>query len=419
MTPLVTSRRRFLVGCSAAVAAMAGARLTAVVGAAADTPESLLVLVALRGGWDGLSVLSPLGGNDRRYYEAARPTLKIPSGGPEGAIRLSDQFGLHPAMAPLGELYQARKLALIHAAGLTTDTRSHFDAMEFIELGTPGAKSIGSGWLTRYLQSSGASPKPTGLPLVAVGAPPTSMLGSPQAVAVPSVDGFTISSDDAQRAAQEPALRALYGGRGWLEDAGSRTMDAATLIAGTSSRAYEPANHASYPSTETGTAFKTLAQLVKLNVGVQIATIDVGGWDTHDNQGNGSGGYLARPLADLARALQAFYVDLDSSGRDNVTDRLVVVLQSEFGRRVAENSSRGTDHGHGSVMGVLGGRVNGGRIFGAWPGLARDQLFEGEDLAVTTDYRQVLAEVLVKRLGTPQLLDVFPGFVDYRPLGIL
>jgi uncharacterized protein (DUF1501 family) len=245
------------------------------------------------------------------------------------------------------------------------------------------------------------------------------MLGSPQAVAVPSVDGFTISSDDAQRVVQEQALRALYAGHGWLQDAGSRTMDAATLIAGTGSRQYQPANGASYPDTDTGTAFKTLAQLIRLDVGVQIATIDVGGWDTHDNQGNGSGGYLAGPLADLARALRAFYADLDSSGRDNLTDRLVLVLQSEFGRRLAENGNRGTDHGHGSVMGVLGGRVNGGRIFGAWPGLARDQLFEGEDLAVTTDYRQVLAEILVKRLGNQRLPDVFPGFSGYRPLGIL
>jgi uncharacterized protein (DUF1501 family) len=381
----VTSRRRFLIGCSSAVAALASA----------------------------------LDGNDRRYYEAARPTLKIPSTGQGSALRISDQFGLHPAMAPLAELYQARKLALINAAGLTVDTRSHFDAMEFIELGTPGAKTIGSGWLTRHFQSSGAPATPTKLPLVAVGTPPTAMLGSPQAVAVPSVDGFTISSDDAQRVVQEQALRALYAGHGWLQDAGSRTMDAATLIAGTGSRQYQPANGASYPDTDTGTAFKTLAQLIRLDVGVQIATIDVGGWDTHDNQGNGSGGYLAGPLADLARALRAFYADLDSSGRDNLTDRLVLVLQSEFGRRLAENGNRGTDHGHGSVMGVLGGRVNGGRIFGAWPGLARDQLFEGEDLAVTTDYRQVLAEILVKRLGNQRLPDVFPGFSGYRPLGIL
>lgn len=413
---MVTSRREFLAGCSVAVISMAGAHWTAVVGAETST---LLVLVSLRGGWDGLSVLSPLNDRDRRHYEAARPTLRIPATGQGGALRVSDQFGLHPAMAPLADLYQARKLAFIHAAGLTVDTRSHFDAMEFIELGTPGAKTIGSGWLTRHLQSSGVAPMPTTLPLVAVGVPPTSVLGSPQTVAIPSVDGFTIGGDDAERPLQEQALRVLYGGGDWLGAAGSRTLDAAGLIAGTATRGYQPASSATYPTSETGTAFKTLAQLIKLDVGVQAATIDVGGWDTHDSQGEGSRGYLATTIADLAGAVRAFYADLDGSGHGTAADRLVLVMQSEFGRRLAENRNRGTDHGHGSVMAVLGGRVNGGRIFGTWPGLERDQLFEGDDLAVTTDYRQVLAEILVNRFGTARLHDVFPGFANYQPLGIV
>ncbi len=418
---MTLSRRNFMVGCSAAIAALAGGRLTNLAfGSPDDEPnQEILVNVFLRGGMDGLNLVTPIEGPDRGYYEDARAQIKVPAAD-LATRRLSDLLGLHPGAAPFHELYQAGKLAVIHAAGLTTDTRSHFDAMNFIELGTPGIKATTTGWLTRHLESADNLPAEILMPAMAANSlAPTSLRGSSEAVAMSSPGSFGIAGNWYHDEFQRMALRELYTGSSWLHKYGSLALDAIDIIESANPGTYTPANGAAYPSGSFGDNLKTVAQMVKLQLGLRVATVDLGGWDTHENQGTGTGGYFAGQIGQLAQGLHAFYTDLDGAGGSNYTSRLTVVVQSEFGRRLKENGNRGTDHGHGNVMFVLGGNVNGGKVYGAWPGLHTDQLYDRADLAVTTDYRRVLSEILIRRLGNPKLGTIFPGYTGYTPLGIL
>jgi len=415
------SRRNFMVGCSAAIAALAGGRLTNLAfGSPDDEPnQEILLSVFLRGGMDGLNLVTPIEGPDRGYYEEARSQIKVPAAD-LATRRLNDLLGLHPGAAPFYELYQAGKLAVIHAAGLTSDTRSHFDAMNFIELGTPGIKATTTGWLTRHLQSADNLPAEILMPAMAANSlAPTSLRGSSEAVAMSSPGSFGIAGNWYHDEFQRMALREIYTGSSWLHQYGSLALNAIDIIESANPGSYTPANGAAYPGGSFGDNLKTVAQMVKLQLGLRVATVDLGGWDTHENQGTGTGGYFAGQIGQLAQGLHALYADLDGAGGDNYTSRLTVVVQSEFGRRLRENGNRGTDHGHGNVMFVLGGNVNGGKVYGTWPGLHSDQLYDRADLAVTTDYRRVLSEILIRRLGNPKLGTVFPGYAGYAPLGIL
>jgi uncharacterized protein (DUF1501 family) len=404
-TPILT-RRNFLQGCSYAIASMAGARLTNLAFAQENNPSDTLVIVFLRGGWDALNVVPPLQGADRGFYEKARPDIKI-----SDLLPLNDQFGLHPALAPLHGLYQSGKMGIVHAVGLDHDTRSHFDAQEFIELGTPGSKNTTSGWITRHLQEVGVS---SILPVLSTTGQPTSLLNF-----IPTVNLNTPSDfsqwENGLLESQQNALRQLYSGQTLLHRAGTRTLDALGIVSPLVGAQYQPSNGASYNDDEFGVQLKTVAQMVKLETGLRVAAVDYGGWDTHEYETDGNGGYIAELLGNLASGLSNFYLDLDSG----FTNRLSVVVISEFGRRLVQNESYGTDHGHGSVMLTLGGNVNGGQVFGNWPGLNNDQLYDHADLAVTTDYRQVLSELLSTRLGNSNIESVFPGFSgNYKPLGI-
>lgn len=404
-TPILT-RRNFLQGCSYAIASMAGARLTNLAFSEQNNPADTMVVVFLRGGWDALNVVPPLQGDDRGIYERARPDIKI-----SDLLQLNDQFGLHPALAPLHELYQAGKMGVIHAVGLDHDTRSHFDAQEFIELGTPGSRSTTSGWITRYLQGVGTS---SILPVLSTSGQPTSLLNFTPTVSLNSPSDFS-QWDNGLVASQQTALRQLYSGNTLLHRAGLRTLDALNIVSPLVEAEYQPSNGATYNDDEFGQQLKTVAQMIKLETGLRVAAVDYGGWDTHEYETDGNGGYIAELLANLASGLSNFYLDLDSG----YTNRLSVVVISEFGRRLVQNESYGTDHGHGSVMLTLGGNVNGGQVFGNWPGLNNDQLYDHADLAVTTDYRQVLSELMTARLGNPNIESVFPGFSgNYSPLGI-
>ncbi len=402
------SRRQFLQGCSAAIAAMAGARLTRYSVFAQESSADTLVVVFLRGGWDALNVVPPLAGDDRGLYETARPEIAVPA---SSLLPLDDRFGLHPALAPLHDLYQDGKMAVIHAAGLDFDTRSHFDAMEYVELGTPGYKNTPSGWITRHLQStpSGSSGL---IPTISTSEPPTSLLNFTPNVNMYSPDDLTLW-DKGQGAEQKQALRRLYGGESLLAQVGQRTLDALQAVQPLVDNEYQPSNGAVYNDDEFGQQLKTVAQMIKLDAGLQVAAVDFGGWDTHEYQNTGADGYLADLLGALGDGLANFFLDLDSG----YSDHLSIVVMSEFGRRLVQNESQGTDHGHGSVMLALGGGVNGGQVFGQWPGLANDQLYDRADLAVTTDYRQVLRELIANRLDNPNTDTVFPGF-DAAPLGI-
>jgi len=399
-------RRQFLQGCSYAIASMAGARLTNLSFAQDDNSSDTLVVVFLRGGWDALNVVPPLQGDDRGFYEKARPNLRITD-----LLPLNDQFGLHPALGPLHDLYQAGKMGIIHAVGLDHDTRSHFDAQEFIELGTPGSKNTTSGWITRHLQETGVS---SILPVVSTAGQPTSLLNFVPTVSVNSPSDFSQWGNDLV-GSQQNALRQMYKGGTLLHQAGARTLDALSIVSPLTEQEYQPSNGASYNDDELGQQLKTIAQMVKLDAGLRVAAVDFGGWDTHEYETDGNGGYIGDLLGQLSSGLSNFYLDLDSG----YTDHLSVVVISEFGRRLVQNESYGTDHGHGSVMLTLGGSVNGGQVFGAWPGLHNDQLYDHADLAVTTDYRQVLSELISKRLGNSNIENIFPGFSGrYNPLGI-
>lgn len=416
------TRRGLMVGCSAAIAAWSsGVKFTAF-GSAEDEPnQDILLVVFLRGGMDGLSAVMPIAaGEDRAAYEAARPEIAVPTGGAGAALALDSFFGLHAAGAPLHELYQAKKLAIVHAAGLTSDTRSHFDAMQYMELGTPGSKSSTSGWLTRHLQTATNLPAQMIMPAMAAGSlAPASLAGSREAIGMTSPRDFSLNTHWNYGDGQRTAMRAMYQGASWLHQAGLQTLDAVDVVESAAPGEYAPANGAQYPDSGFGRDLQAVAQMVKMQLGLRVATVDVGGWDTHEWQGDDGSGYFGDLFGNLARGLHAFYTDLTGTGATDHAQRLTVVVMSEFGRSFQENASRGTDHGHGNVMFVLGGKVNGGAVFGRWPSLATDQLYDRRDLEITTDYRQVLSEILIRRLGNPNLGSIFPQYTGYAPLNIV
>lgn len=429
-----TSRRGFITGCSAAVAAYAGTNFnTLAFGDPAADNQELLVSVFLRGGIDGLNLVPVMSGPDRSPYLSARPNIFIPNAGPYSAVALDGQFGFHrathsrPSGIPLSQptfydLFQDGKVSVVLAAGMHEDNRSHFDSMGFMELGTPGTLSTGTGWLTRHLLSAGNLPSEIVMPSLAVGnLQQDSLRGSLETVNMSDPDSFSLNVGPWEwRNAQRTALRNLYsGGSTWLHQSGSETLDAVDIIELNGADGdYTPANGAVYPNTSLGRHFETIAAMAKLDLGLRVATVDFGGWDTHNEQGRDGEGYFYFHVEELTTAMAAFYRDMDGSGANNYADRLTVVVMSEFGRRLRENDDRGTDHGHGGFMLVMSGNAIGG-VHGTWPGLSNAQLFDGADLEVTTDYRRVLSEILIRRMGNNQIGEIFPGYSGYTPLGVV
>lgn len=430
----MTTRRGFITGCSAAVAAYAGTSFnTLAFGAPGDTSRDIIVSIFLRGGMDGLSMIMPVGGVDRGLYELARPDIAVPVSGTNAALPLGGGLGVHSAFdafpsgevppATLWDLYQGGKVSLVVASGMHTENRSHFDSMAFMELGTPGNSSTGTGWLTRHLQTVDLPTDPTMRSLAAGDLTPTSLRGALDSVNMNSPDSFSLNVGPWQwRDAWRVALRNLYGATSgadtWLHTSGTEALDTIDILELYAGDDYTPANGAIYPGGTLGDHMETIARMIKLDLGLQVATVDFGGWDTHNGQGDNGGGYFSGHLEELARALAAFYTDLDGAGALNYNDRVTVVVNSEFGRRVRQNDDRGCDHGHGNMMMVMSGNATGG-VHGVWPGLANEQLFDNADLAVTTDYRRVLSEILIRRTGNAYLGDVFPGYDGYQPLGVV
>jgi uncharacterized protein (DUF1501 family) len=415
------TRRGFMVGCSAAIASFTGGlSFTAFSSMAAEPNQEILIVVFLRGGMDGMNLVPPIDGPDRGYYEEKRSRIAVPTSGTNAALRLSDMFGLHPAAAPLLDLYKDKHLAIVHAAGLTSDTRSHFDAMQYMELGTPGSKSGTTGWLTRHLQTASNLPAEIMVPAVSAGTlQPMSLLGSRESIGMNSPDDFQFNGHWRYEAWQRSSLRSMYSGNSWLHQAGMQTLDAVDVIEYADPGDYTPGNGAVYPNSGFGNSLQSVAQLIKMQLGLRVATVDLGGWDTHEYQGEDGGGYFASRIGELASGLAAFYTDMSNDGGVDHNKRITVAVMSEFGRSFAQNESQGTDHGHGNVMLVLGGSVNGGKVYGAWPGLATNQLYDKRDLEITTDYRRVLSEILIRRIGNPQLGAIFPGYTGYAPSGIV
>ncbi|MFQ3581855.1 MAG: DUF1501 domain-containing protein [Chloracidobacterium sp.] len=417
------TRRQFVVGSSltAAYAASGMARIGGLVyGQTAGTNEILVVLY-LRGGIDGLNFAAPV---NEPNYVALRSNLRLRDSGQNAGLPLANPIGngidfrLHPSAQPLLDVYQAGALAIVQAVGLTVANRSHFDAQSLMEGGVPTARQQ-TGWLTRHITTSGGQGGP--LPTVAASNSLPGALQGSSAVAMPNLNNFALPGDPTIF----PAMTRMYNGTTALHMAGFNAIQAIQNVNSAIGRpptggaipAYTPENGAVYAQPETqsgslGAALMTIARLIKLDIGLRIATLDVGGWDTHNNQGLTTGTY-ATNVDSLARNLLAFYNDMV-----RYRQRVTLVAMSEFGRTLRENQSGGTDHGRASIMLVLGGSVNGGRMYGQWPGLSNPAL-DGGDLAVTTDYRQVLAELVVRRLQNPQISTVFPGLGAYHPLGIV
>ena len=374
---------------------------------------NILVCIFLRGGMDGLNVVVPHG--DADYYRL-RPTLAIPepnAGNDQTGIDLDGFFGLHPSLRPLKDVWDDKGLAFVHAAGSPDPTHSHFDAMDYMERGTPGDKQLGTGWLARHLQVAATE---NGSPFRAIGFGtllPSSLRGPVPAIALQSIADFHLGGRYKGEIEQfQNIISSMYSADEALGPRADFTLDAVQLLQSVVAGEYQPSNGAEYPESEFGESLKQVAQLIKAEIGLEVAAVDLGGWDTHINQGSLEG-EMPELLADLGASLAAFYHDL-GDGMKNVT----VVAMSEFGRRAAENGGKGTDHGHGNLMLTMGKSITGGKVYGQWPGLSPEKLAAPGDLAVTTDFRSVLGELVTKHLNNPALDQVFPNFTDYQPLGI-
>ena len=368
------------------------------------TAQSRPILVCLfqRGAVDGLNMIVPHG--DPIYYRE-RPRIAVPE---KDVLDLDGYFGLHPRLAVLKPLWDSKTLAAIHAIGSPDASRSHFDAQDYLESGTPGVKGTPDGWLNRYCQHD-REHQDTPFRAVAFGPQlPRILAGSAPSLTIDDLQAFGLRAP--QPAARDRLTRAfeeLYAGSatGLLSTSSREAFEAVQMLKRLDPGQYRPANEADYPRGKLGKALLEIAQLIKADVGLQVAFADVTGWDTHVNQGAAEGQLAAR-LGELGQALAAFTRDLGERMRD-----VVVLTMSEFGRTVRENGNSGTDHGHATAMLVLGGPVSGGKVLGQWPGLDPAQRFEGRDVAVTTDFRDLFAELLARHLGARDLSTIFPGFV--------
>jgi len=399
------SRRLFLRG-SAVVMAGTGVAPAWLARAAAGAPGKKKILVAIfqRGAADGLNIVVPF--SEKRYYEM-RPAIGIAApGGQNTAIDLDGRFGLNPALEPLKALWDRKQLAIVEATGSPDPSRSHFDAQDYMESGTPG-KTSSDGWMNRSLDPAG--PDTSALRAIALGPQmPRTLRGERAAISLSDVQSFQMGGNDTSS-----ILERMYSKSGdrRLENTGKDAFAAMKMIQSINQMPFNPGTGVQYfQGGELGRGFQQLSRLIKADVGVEAVFAEVGGWDHHGNEPN----QLSNLLRQFANAIDSFHKDMGDRMED-----IVLVTMSEFGRTAQENGDSGTDHGHGSLMMVLGGPVQGGKVYGKWPGLEREQLYEGRDLAVTTDFRAVLGELVSGHLGQKNLDKVFPGYKLGAPLGLL
>jgi len=405
---MTVTRRYFLKSGGVALASFAAAPSFLVrtalaqtdAGAAGDRP--ILIAIFQRGAADGISMVVPFGD---KYYTSVRPQIAIPEPariGNESALDLDGFFALHPALDSLKPIFDDGHLAVVHAVGSPDNTRSHFDAQDYMESGTPGNKSVSDGWLNRYLQTTPAK-NTTPFRAVAFEATmPRTLVGPAPSVAMQRVADFGIRGG-----AATPQIEEMFA------DLYKDTFDAVKMLRTTNPQQYTPASGVQYPSSPFGQTLQQIAHLVKSKVGLQVAFADIGGWDTHANQG-AVRGQLANRLKDFGDGLAALYRDLG----DRMSN-VVIITMTEFGRAIRQNGSGGTDHGHASSLFVAGGPVKGGKVYGKWPGLAPEQLHDGRDLALTTDFRSVFSDVLTSHMGAKDILRVFPGFKQTASLKVV
>jgi uncharacterized protein (DUF1501 family) len=413
------TRRNLLVSAtSGAFMASAGPGLRVSIAAEGESSGDILVVLFGRGGMDGLQMVAPA---NESAYQDARPSIAVQTSGANAGIPIANGLGgidffLNQDATGLSDLYSSGHLALIHAAGVPTENRSHFKSMDMMERGLADNETIiTSGWLTRHIESLNAE-RPLLSTVSTASSNPISLLGYPQAVSIPNVQDFNVSGGDVN--ANVIAALNASGGSAYQQVA-LQTLDAVNTVqtklealeeaeAGGDTTEGEEDTGPAYTNGPLSSALRNLATLIKMDVGLDVATVDHGGWDHHNNLIN----EFSNNATELSQSLAAFWDDMV-----DYQDRITLVFMTEFGRRLNENASAGTDHGSGSVMMVLSGNANGGQMYGEWPGLNGVNLDNG-DLAVTTDYRQVISEVLAKRHNSPSLDTVFPT-VPYEPLGLL
>ncbi|MEP6637302.1 MAG: DUF1501 domain-containing protein, partial [Acidobacteriota bacterium] len=364
-----------------------------------------LIAIFQRGAVDGLNMVVPHG--ERAYYDL-RPAIAIPkpqSGNGEAAVDLDGFFGLHPMLGSLKPFWDSKRLAIVHAVGSPDNTRSHFDAQDYMESATPGRKGTPDGWLNRYLQSKSDQDRSLFRAVSLTQTTPRILQGSAPTLAISNLADFTIRAGRSSASVQG-GFEAIYDEsvNDVLGGTGKETFEAVNYLKRVNPSQYQPENGAQYPRSPFGNSLFQIAQLVKAQVGLEVAFTDVGGWDTHVNEGS-SRGQLGIRLQDFSAGIAALATDLGKH-----MDDVVILTMSEFGRTVRENGNRGTDHGHANAMFVLGNSVHGGKVYGQWPGLKSEQLYEGRDLALTTDFRDVFGEVARRHLGTSNVQAVFPGY---------
>jgi uncharacterized protein (DUF1501 family) len=404
-----TSRRSFLKSSGLGFLAfgLPPAFLVRAAGAQQSAKHKTLVVVFQRGAMDGLNAVIPF--KDPNYYRLRSSiAVREPGAGADNrAIDLDGFYALHPALAPLKAIYDKGHLACVHASGSPDNTRSHFDAQDYMEIGTPGIKSTPDGWLNRCMLDKQQNRAP--FRAVALTAQlPRILAGAAPALTLSSIEEFRLRNDT-----MAATLQKIYASSGdALFRAGGDNLFAA-MNELKKIEAKIPASQERYPAGRFGVGLSQIARLIKADVGLEIAFAEIGGWDTHANQG-GATGQLANRLTELAEGLAAFYRDLGERWDD-----VVLLTMSEFGRTARENGNRGTDHGHANVMFAIGGKVRGGKVYGRWPGLAPEVLYEGRDLDLTTDFRTVCGEVVARHLGQKDLPKIFPNFRAAAPLGLL
>jgi len=379
---------------------------------AATLPEAygkkkILITIFQRGAVDGLNMVVPHG--ESEYYNIRR-NIAVPKPNQNGgAIDLDGFFGFHPSLKPLEKFWNSKQLAVVHSSGSPNNTRSHFDAQDYMESGTPGFKATRDGWLNRVLQTK-TDEKASPFRAVAMTQQvPRTLMGRYPTVAMTNLQTFAIRAGQYSKSVSggfEGIWQDQASDR--LGETGKETFEAINFLKKANPSQYRPANGARYGNDSLGRSLRQIAQLIKAGVGLEVAFAEAGGWDTHSNQafgGNGSRGQLANLLRNFGQSIAAFATDLGKQ-----MDDVVILTMSEFGRTARENGTRGTDHGHGNAMLVLGNSVKGGQVYGDWKGLKSDQLNQGRDLAVTTDFRDVFAEVASKHLGNNNLDKIFPRY---------
>ena len=403
------SRRYFLKSSGLAMASFAAApsflvrtALAQATGSTSGGDRPILITIFQRGAADGISVVAPYGD---RNYASARPQIAVPAprnGATEAAIDLDGFFGFHPSLSPLKSIYDEGHLAVVHAVGSPDNTRSHFDAQDYMEAGAPGNKGVADGWLNRYMQGSPKKDANTFRAIALDAIMPRSLMGPAPALALARIQDFDVRGPNRQGGGDlYSAFEAMWQ---------NSTFDAVKLLKNANPQRFQPENGARYPGGQFGQGLLQMAQLIKADIGLEVGFLDIGGWDTHTNQA----GQLNQRLREYGEGLGAFYRDLGDKMRN-----VVVLTMTEFGRSIKQNGSGGTDHGHASALFVMGGPVKGRKVYGKWPGLATDQLYEGRDLALTTDFRDVFTEILKQHMGAADTARVFPGWQPGQALGLL